>query len=128
MEMRNKFPNHARNIWERAVAVMPRVDQFWYKYSYMEELLGNYSQARAIFERWLSWKPQERAWLCYMKYEERMQEPQRHRELMYRFLAEFPREKTYIKVAKYETKLKNIPLARQVYEKAMDDLGAAQVS
>jgi crooked neck len=42
MEMRNKFVNHARNIWERAVAYMPRVDQFWYKYSYMEELLGNY--------------------------------------------------------------------------------------
>jgi len=47
---------------------------------------------------------------------------------MYRFLAEFPREKTYIKVAKYETKLKNIPLARKVYEKAMEDLGAAQIT
>lgn len=26
MEMRNKFPNHARNIWERAVTYLPRVD------------------------------------------------------------------------------------------------------
>ena len=42
MEMRNKFVNHARNLWERATNFMPRVDQFWYKYSYMEELLGNY--------------------------------------------------------------------------------------
>lgn len=35
-EMRSKFPNHARNVWDRAVALLPRVDQFWYKYSYME--------------------------------------------------------------------------------------------
>lgn len=34
--MRSKFPNHARNVWDRAVALLPRVDQFWYKYSYME--------------------------------------------------------------------------------------------
>lgn len=34
--MRCKFPNHARNVWDRAVALLPRVDQFWYKYSYME--------------------------------------------------------------------------------------------
>ena len=63
-----------------------------------------------------------------MKFEERMSEPQKHRELMYRFLSEFPREKTYIKVAKYETKLRNVPLARKVFEKAMEDLGAAQIS
>ena len=29
-----------------------------------------------------------------------------------------------MKVAKYEQKLRNLPLARQIYEKAMDDLGA----
>ena len=75
MEMRNKFVNHARNIWERAVAYMPRVDQFWYKYSYMEELLGNYQAARALFERWMSWKPLERGWLFFLKFEERMGEP-----------------------------------------------------
>lgn len=34
--MKSKFPNHARNVWDRAVALLPRVDQFWYKYSYME--------------------------------------------------------------------------------------------
>lgn len=34
--MKSKFPNHARNVWDRAVALLPRVEQFWYKYSYME--------------------------------------------------------------------------------------------
>ena len=46
MEMRHKFINHARNIWERACSIMPRVDQFWYKYAFMEEILGNYNLAR----------------------------------------------------------------------------------
>jgi len=42
MEMKHKFINHARNVWERATTYLPRVDQFWYKYSYMEEILGKY--------------------------------------------------------------------------------------
>ncbi len=31
MEMRNRFINHARNVWDRAVTLLPRVDQLWYK-------------------------------------------------------------------------------------------------
>ena len=30
MEMRHRNVNRARNIWDRAVAILPRVDQFWY--------------------------------------------------------------------------------------------------
>ena len=33
--------NHARNVWDRAVTILPRVNQFWYKYTYMEEMLEN---------------------------------------------------------------------------------------
>jgi len=33
--------NHARNVWDRAVTILPRANQFWYKYTYMEEMLGN---------------------------------------------------------------------------------------
>lgn len=29
--MRNRFINHARNVWDRAVTLLPRVDQLWYK-------------------------------------------------------------------------------------------------
>ncbi|KAH0974970.1 hypothetical protein GBA52_016869 [Prunus armeniaca] len=27
--MKNKFINHARNVWDRAVTLLPRVDQLW---------------------------------------------------------------------------------------------------
>ena len=37
--MKNKFINHARNVWDRAVTLHPRVDSFWFKYSYMEEMV-----------------------------------------------------------------------------------------
>jgi len=33
--------NHARNVWDRGVTILPRANQFWYKYTYMEEMLGN---------------------------------------------------------------------------------------
>ncbi|KAF0901599.1 hypothetical protein E2562_003570 [Oryza meyeriana var. granulata] len=36
----------ARNVWDRAVAVLPSVDQLWYKYVHMEELLGAVANAR----------------------------------------------------------------------------------
>ncbi len=29
MEMRGKFVNHARNVWDRACTLLPRMDQFW---------------------------------------------------------------------------------------------------
>ena len=48
MEMRHKQINHARNIWDRAVTILPRANQFWYKYSYMEEMLGNIAGARQV--------------------------------------------------------------------------------
>lgn len=41
MEMRNRQVNHARNLWDRAVTILPRANQFWYKYTYMEEMLEN---------------------------------------------------------------------------------------
>ncbi len=72
MEMKHKFIEHARNIWERAITYMPRVDQFWYKYSYMEEMIGQYQKSREIFQKWITWKPEEKAYLAYAKFEERM--------------------------------------------------------
>ena len=51
MEMRNRHINAARNVWDRAVTLMPRIEQFWFKYVYMEEMLGNISGARALFDR-----------------------------------------------------------------------------
>lgn len=71
MEMKHRNVNHARNIWDRAVALLPRVDQFWYKYTLMEETLGNVAGARQIFERWMQWEPAEEAYMAYIKFERR---------------------------------------------------------
>jgi crooked neck len=59
MEMSNRFVNRARNLFDRVVALLPRVEVFWYKYSHMEEMLGNVDGARAVFERWMEWKPEK---------------------------------------------------------------------
>ena len=84
MEMRHKFINHARNLFERAIEYLPRVDQFWYKYAYMEELIGNYVQARKIFQRWMEWRPEEKSWLSYVAFEQRMGEIENSRQVMYK--------------------------------------------
>jgi crooked neck len=81
MEMRNKYVNHARNVWDRAVALLPRVPQFWFKYTYMEEMLGDVAKARALFERWMEWEPDDNAWAAYIKFEMRNKEPARAREV-----------------------------------------------
>jgi hypothetical protein len=69
MEMRNKFVNHARNLWDRVVVLLPRVDQFWYKYAFMEEKLGQVAKARQIFERWMKFEPDHNGWNSYVKLE-----------------------------------------------------------
>lgn len=42
--------NHARNIWDRAITILPRANQFWYKYTYMEEMLGHIAGEEFFFE------------------------------------------------------------------------------
>lgn len=108
MEMKNKFVNNARNVWERATALMPRIDHYWYKYTYMEEVLGNYNRTRSVFEKWMSWYPEDKAWLAYIKFERRMGEFEKCREIMYRYLEAFPKLHTYLKVIKFEIHNKNI--------------------
>jgi crooked neck len=44
MEMRNKQIAHARNLWDRAVTILPRVSQFWLKAIHMEGLLSSLSR------------------------------------------------------------------------------------
>lgn len=48
MEAKNKFVMSCRNLYERACQLLPRVEQFWFKYAHMEELLGNYAGKRCI--------------------------------------------------------------------------------
>ena len=69
--MRNKQVNHARNVWDRAVTLLPRAQQLWYKYAYMEEVLGNVTACRSVFERWMEWEPDPQAWHSYINFEYR---------------------------------------------------------
>lgn len=50
-----------------AVSLLPRIDQLWYKYIHMEEMLGNVAGARQIFERWMQWEPDHHGWMAYVK-------------------------------------------------------------
>ena len=54
-ELKARNISHARNLFDRAVTLLPRIDQVWYKYVYLEELLGNIAGARQVFERWMAW-------------------------------------------------------------------------
>lgn len=65
--MRHRFVNHARNVWDRAVSLLPRVDQLWYKYIHMEEMLGNVAGARQVFERWMRFEPDHMGWMAYVR-------------------------------------------------------------
>ena len=117
--MKNKFINHARNVWERAVYYLPREDQFWFKYAYMEEFIGEEEKARDIFSRWMEWCPGEKAWMSFIKFEERMREPENAKAVLYRYLEAFPQLETYLKVAKFEVRNRNRDAARSIFERIM---------
>ncbi|KAL3498965.1 hypothetical protein ACH5RR_041697 [Cinchona calisaya] len=122
VEMKNKFINHARNVWDRAVTLLPRVDQLWYKYIHMEEVLGNVAGARQIFERWMSWQPDQQGWLSYIKFELRYNEVERARAIFDRFVECHPKVGAYIRYAKSEMKNGEIARARNCYERAVEKL------
>ena len=95
----NNNNNHARNVWDRAVTILPRVNQFWFKYAYMEEMLGNIANARRVFERWMEWEPEEQAWLSL---ELRYKEIDNCRSIYERFILVHPEPKNWICYARFE--------------------------
>lgn len=123
MEMRNRQVNHARNLWDRAVTILPRVNQFWYKYTYMEEMLENIAGARGVFERWMEWEPHEQAWQTYINFELRYKELERARQIYERFVIVHPEVKHWIKYARFEESHGYINGARKVYERAIEFFG-----
>jgi crooked neck len=133
--MKLKNINHARNVFDRAVAILPRVDQFWYKYIYMEEMLDNVSGARQIYERWMLWEPKDETWLAFVQFEQRYKETARAQIIYQRFVNCHPAPKNWIKWSKFEENLGNIGMfcvfsqqlcvekARQIYEECSETLG-----
>lgn len=61
----------SRNLYDRAVQLLPRTSAIWYKYIFMEEQLQNYVGVRRIYERWTEWEPEENAWKAYLAFEKR---------------------------------------------------------
>jgi crooked neck len=123
MEMRYKQINHARNIFDRAVTILPRANQFWYKYTYMEEMLGNIAGCRQIFERWMEWQPDEQAWNTYIKFELRYKEIDRARRLYERLVEVHPEPKNWLRLARFEEQRGHIDEARDVFERGLNFLG-----
>ena len=122
-EMKTRNINHARNLLDRAVTILPRIDKLWYKYVYMEETLGNIAGTRQVFERWMSWEPDEAAWGSYVKMEKRYGEFDRARSIYERFTVIHPEPRNWIKWARFEEENGTSQLVREVYGIAIETLG-----
>lgn len=57
-----------------------------YKYTYMEEMLGNIAGCRQVFERWMEWEPEEQAWHSYINFELRYKEVDKARTIYERYI------------------------------------------
>ena len=122
-EMKTRNINHARNLLDRAVTILPRNDKLWYKYVYMEETLGNIAGTRQVFERWMSWEPDENAWSAYIRLEKKYGEFERARTIFERFTIVHPEPKNWIKWARFEEENGTSELVREVYGVAVETLG-----
>lgn len=123
MEMKNSQVKHARTLLDRATSILPRVNQFWYKYVYFEEILGNLDNCREVFERWMKFLPNEQEWQTYVNFEMRHKHIDRAREIYSKFVMLHPDPKNWIKFARFEERHSNPENARQVFELALDFFG-----
>jgi crooked neck len=151
-ELKARNINFARNLFDRAITLLPRVDavcsltlnpphvltiQLWYKYVYLEELLLNIPGARQIFERWMQWEPNDKAWQSYIKLEERYNELDRASAIYERFIGCKPVPKNWIAWSKFEEDrgqagmctyevtifADNLDKAREVFQTALEFFG-----
>lgn len=101
-ELKARNIAHARNLYDRAVTLLPRVDGLWLKFIQLEELLQNIGGARQVFERWIKWEPDDRAWKAYIKLELRYNEFERASEIHERWIGVHPEPKNWIEWARFE--------------------------
>jgi len=123
MELKSRNVQHARNLFDRAVTLLPRVDQLWYKYVYLEELLQNVPGARQVFERWMQWEPDDKAWQAHIKMEVRYQEYDRASAIYERWVAVRPEPRVWVKWGKFEEERGNLLKAREVFQQALEFFG-----
>lgn len=105
------------------MTLLPRVDQLWYKYVYLEELLQNVPGARQVFERWMQWEPEDKAWQAFIKLEERYQELDRASAIYERWVAVRPEPRVWVKWAKFEEERGRLDKAREVFQTALEFFG-----
>jgi crooked neck len=122
-ELKSRNVQHARNLFDRAVTLLPRVDQLWYKYVYLEELLQNIAGARQVFERWMAWEPVDKAWQAYIKLESRYNEFDRASAIYERWVAVRPEPRVWVKWGKFEEERGKVDKARDVFKTALDFFG-----
>ena len=123
MELKGRNVQHSRNLFDRAVTLLPRVDQLWYKYVYLEELLQNVPGARQVFERWMAWEPDDKAWQAYIKMEQRYNELDRASAIYERWVAVRPEPRVWVKWGKFEEERGKLDKAREVFQTAVNFFG-----
>jgi len=125
-ELKHRNINHARNLLNRVVSILPRVDKFWYKFVYMEETLNNIPAVRQLFERWMQWEPDEVAWQAYIKMEKRYGEINRARAIFERFVQVHPAAANWLKWARFEEENADAENVREVFSAAMETFGEGE--
>lgn len=122
-EIKERNIQHARNLLDRAVTLLPRVDKMWYKYVFVQEGLGDVPGCRQVFERWMTWQPDERAWSAYIHFERRYQEFDNARNILQRFVLVHPEPRNFLKWAKFEEEFGTSDMVREVFQTAIESLG-----
>lgn len=63
-----------------------------YKYTYLQEMIGDIVSTRTVFERWMRNFPNEQAWLTYIKFEMRCGKEENARKLYERMIEQIPEQ------------------------------------
>jgi crooked neck len=111
------------NLFDRAVTLLPWVDQLWYKYVYLEELLQNVPGAQQVFGWWMQWEPDDKAWQAYIKMEEQYDELDRASVIYEQWVAVRPDPRVWVKWAKFEEERGKLDKAREVFQTALQFFG-----
>ena len=85
--------------------------------------MGQIANVRQVFERWMSWEPDEAAWLAYIKLEIRYGEYDRARAIFERFTVVHPEPHNWVRWARFEEENGTSQLVRDVYGVAIETLG-----
>lgn len=77
---------HSFNATKTTLCTFNLLPSNRYKYTYMEEMLGNVAGCRQVFERWMEWEPEEQAWHSYINFELRYKEVDKARTIYERYI------------------------------------------